>query len=261
MFLKTSSRARHEAGSRWLSLLSWMILLLAIASTVAFCGRSAVAQDNRIEEIVTKALALAPDVLEGQELYRRRCLSCHGRGAYGDAAAVTPALAGQVTTYLIKQLADLAEGYRELPEMHRQIARSELSTPQAMRDLATYLSTLAPLVEPQRGDGKQLVLGRKVYTSACAECHGTAGEGDHRKKVPALRGQHYSYVLRQARQIATGHRYSVDVSVMMVLESLSLDALTAVADYISRLPTSPESESIAVALYSVEPEGVMTNAE
>jgi cytochrome c553 len=247
MFLKIPSEApRHEARYRQLSRLSWTFLLLPLIATIALSGRSASAKENRREEIVEKALALKPDVLQGQELYRRRCLSCHGRQADGDAESVTPALAGQVTSYLIKQLADLAEGYRELPEMHRQIARAELSTPQAMRDLATYMSTLPP-GDAQRGDGKKLELGKSVYRSTCAQCHGAGGEGNDRNKVPALRGQHYSYLLRQARQIATGHRYSVDVSVRAILESLSLDALTATADYISRLPASADREAVVDA--------------
>jgi cytochrome c553 len=59
-----------------------------------------------------------------------------------------------------------------------------------------------------------------------------------------LHAQHYSYLLRQARQLATGHRYSVDLPVLVVLEALSLDQLTAVADFISRLPAA-EPESLA----------------
>lgn len=239
MFQKIPPRTpRYDGSSRRSMRYAGTLLLLALASLLALCGRPASAQNNRMEEIVETAMALKPDVLQGRELYRRRCLSCHGREAYGDAESVTPALAGQVTSYLIKQLADVAEGYRELPEMHRQVARAELSTPQAMRDLATHLSRLPPLAEPQQGDGKQLELGRRVFKSACAQCHGAGGEGGARNQIPALRGQHYSYVLRQARQIATGHRYSVDVSVMTVLESLSFETLTAVADHISRLPAS-----------------------
>jgi cytochrome c553 len=225
---------------------AWIvILLIVIAAVLALCGRSASAQVSRGEEIIERALAVKPDSVEGGRLYRKHCLGCHGRNAYGDSSTVTPALAGQVTSYLIKQLADLVEGYRELPEMHRQIARTELATPQAMHHLAAFLSTLPPLTEPQLGDGKQLVLGGRIYKSVCADCHGARGDGDDRNRTPALRGQHYSYLLRQARQLATGHRYSVDLPVLALLEALSLDQLTAVVDFISRLPASGETESFA----------------
>jgi cytochrome c553 len=144
---------------------------------------------------------------------------------------------------VIKQLAELVEGYRELPEMHRRIARTELANPQALRDIAAYLNALPPVDKPEHGDRRQLPLGGRIYKSICAECHGARGEGDVQARIPALRGQHYSYVLRQMRQLATGHRDSVDLALIVVLEALSLQQLTAVADFISRLPASSEAES------------------
>lgn len=220
---------------------AWLlILLLLISATLALCGRSAAAAEDRVEEEIAAALALEPDAVEGARLYRKHCESCHGRQAHGSSRTVTPALAGQVAPYLIKQLVDLAEGYREVPEMHRQIARAELSTLQAVRDISTYLNTLPPMTEPELGDGKQLVLGGRIYRAVCAECHGAQGAADGAGKAPALRGQHYSYLLQQARQVASGHRYSVDLPVMILLEALTLEQLTAVSDYISRLPASAE---------------------
>lgn len=224
-----------------------LILLLLTVAMLALCGRSASAQDGRIEQAIAGAMALEPDIVEGATLYRKHCVSCHGRKAYGNPIQVTPALAGQVTPYRIKQLADLAEGYRDPPEMHRQIARAELSTLQAVRDVASYLSTLQPLTEPQLGAGKQVVLGGRIYQTVCADCHGVQGAPNEAGRIPALRGQHYSYLVRQARQLASGHRYSVDISVMILLEALTLEQLTAVSDYISRLPASAEIESVADA--------------
>jgi hypothetical protein len=40
----------------------------------------------------------------------------------------------------------------------------------------------------------------------------------------------------QSRRLAVGHRYSVPVEVIQVLEKLPFDQLTAIADYTSRLP-------------------------
>lgn len=129
--------------------------------------------------------------------------------------------------------------------MHRHIARAELSTLQAVRDVASYLSTLPPMTEPQLGDGKQVVLGGQIYSTVCADCHGPQGVADEAGRIPALRGQHYSYLPRQARQLASGHRYSVDIPVIVVV--LTLDQLTAVSDYISRLPASAELEPVTDA--------------
>lgn len=240
----TSRAAIRHSSSSHLSRHAWiLILLLAFAVVLALCGRSASAQVDRVEELIDKALALQPDTIEGGELYRRYCMSCHGRMAHGDSRTAIPALAGQVESYLLKQLADLVEARRDLPEMHRQVARTDLANPQAMRDIIGYLSALSPLMEPERGDGKQLVLGGRIYASTCADCHGERGKGNAKDRVPAVRGQHYSYVLRQARELANGHRYSVERSVIVLLEALSLEQLTAVADFISRLPAVSEAES------------------
>ena len=40
----------------------------------------------------------------------------------------------------------------------------------------------------------------------------------------------------QSRRLAVGHRYSVPVEVIKVLEDLPFEQMTAIADYVSRLP-------------------------
>ena len=40
----------------------------------------------------------------------------------------------------------------------------------------------------------------------------------------------------QTRGLAVGHRYSVPVEVIQVLEELPYEQMTAIADYVSRLP-------------------------
>lgn len=49
----------------------------------------------------------------------------------------------------------------------------------------------------------------------------------------------------EMRRLAVGHRYSVDIAVIEVLEALPFDYLTAVADHASRLPTEAEPERSA----------------
>ena len=197
---------------------------------------SAVAQTQRGNEIVQRALMLEADDAAGAATYKQICIACHGKQAHGSPDTVTPVLAGQLQRYLIKQFVDFAEGDRSAPEMHRVVALKELTTPQAMRNLASYLSSMPRPSKVEVGDGKQLAIGKRVYESVCAECHGMEAEGDITFGVPALQRQHYSYLLAQTRSLAVGHRYSVDISVIELLEALSFDQLTAVADYISRLP-------------------------
>lgn len=222
----------------------WLRVSTAIAILV-WCGHSASAQSERVQELVMRALALQPDERQGRALYVKHCSACHGNNAEGDANTATPVLAGQIGSYVIKQLADLAEGQRDVPEMHTRMARIELGQPQAMRDLSSFLGALPADEEVQHGDGMRLALGADIYKSACAQCHGARGEGDEERAIPAVRGQHYSYLLRQARQLASAHRYAVDIPVIVLLDGLSLDQLTAVSDFMSRLPATDQSEVLA----------------
>jgi cytochrome c553 len=218
----------------WRHLVTCAIVLAAGAGILL--SRSATAQVGQGEEIIARALALQPDERNGAALYRNHCATCHGDRAWGNADTVTPALAGQLAVYSIKQLADVAEGDREIPEMHRVVAREQLIQPQALRDIAGYLAALPKNPTPQVGDGKQLALGRKYYQGMCAYCHGAHGEGNGAHATPSLQRQHYSYLVMQIRQLATSHRYSVNVDVIENLQMLPFDHRLAIADYASRLP-------------------------
>lgn len=205
-----------------------MILVLA--------SYSAAAQTERATALIERALALRGDASSGAALYESLCASCHGAQAYGNAATVTPSIAGQLPVYLIKQLVDVAEGDRVTPEMHRVVALKRLTSPQAISDLVTYLRSLPPNPRPEVGDGKDLAAGKRYYTGLCAFCHGASAEGNEQHATPSLQRQHYSYLLMQSRRLAVGHRYSVPTEVIAVLEGLPFDQLTAIADYVSRLP-------------------------
>ena len=213
----------------------WLTVALA-AAALALATYTAAAQTERATELIERALALRGDVANGKSLYEGLCASCHGAQAYGAAATVIPSLAGQLPVYVIKQLVDFAEGDRTAPEMHRVVALKQLTSPQAMRDLATYLRALPPNPRPEVGDGKDLAAGKRYYDGLCAYCHGASGEGNEKHATPSLQRQHYSYLLMQSRRLAVGHRYSVPIEVIEVLEKLPFDQLTAIADYTSRLP-------------------------
>lgn len=215
----------------------WLWLTVAVVVVVlALATHSAAAQTERADALIERALALRGDPSSGESLYNSLCASCHGAQAYGNAATVIPSLAGQLRLYLIKQLVDFAEGDRTAPEMHRVVALKRLTSPQAVSDVATYLRNLPANPRPEVGEGKDLAAGKRYYDGLCAFCHGANGEGSERHATPSLQHQHYSYLLMQSRRLAVGHRYSVPVEVIEVLEKLPFDQLTAIADYASRLP-------------------------
>lgn len=217
---------------------SLLTLSLVIASMLA---GSAVGQEIRSTDIIERALQAKPDTETGKRVYREHCSACHGGQAYGNADEVIPALAGQLPIYVIKQLVDLAEGGRASADMHRIAAKKPLSTPQGLSDIAGYLAALDPNPKPETGDGAQLAMGKRYYQGLCAYCHGAQGGGNEAHATPALRRQHYSYLLMQMRDLSADHRYSVDVAIVDTLQRLSHDQLSAIADYASRLPLAGDT--------------------
>jgi cytochrome c553 len=241
----TPSKRKPAMGNRRHSL-GWWLLIAGATVLMTVLVRTSAAQTQRGIDIIERALELRPNVENGRLMYGEHCVSCHGSEAWGDADTVTPALAGQLPVYVIKQLADIAEGQRIAPEMHRVVARKAVSTLQALRDIASYLGELTPNPNPEVGDGMQLALGKRHYQGLCAYCHGAQGGGNEAHATPALRRQNYAYLLMQMRNLANEHRYSVDIEIVETLQALSFDQLSAIADYTARLPMVNENALMPV---------------
>lgn len=195
----------------------------------------AAASPTRVDQQVRAALQLEANVKRGGNLYAAHCASCHGPQALGDAKNVVPALAGQRQAYLIKQLADFTELERESTDMHRVASRTAVAHPQAWADLAGYLSELPAVRVPETGDGDGVELGEAIFQEQCASCHEEDARGDDDGFVPALRDQHYGYLVRAMRGLGASHRLNVDDDLVRFLDSFDTDEITAVADYLSRL--------------------------
>ncbi|HEX2492371.1 MAG TPA: hypothetical protein VHK24_01260 [Steroidobacter sp.] len=84
-----------------------------------------------------------------------------------------------------------------------------------MRDIATWLHTLPPERSPETSATVRIWRwARRSSARRAHSGHGVQGEGEERIAAPALQHQHYSYLLSQLRQLAVGHRYAVDISVI-----------------------------------------------
>ncbi|HEY0942239.1 MAG TPA: c-type cytochrome [Steroidobacter sp.] len=188
-----------------------------------------------VDEKVRNALQLDQNVKQGKKLYEKHCVQCHGPQALGSAEKVIPSLAGQRRAYLVKQLADFSEQERASRDMHGVVSRRELSNEQAWADLSGYLNSLPRTSFPQTGDGRGLELGEAIFQDQCASCHEEDGRGDDDGFIPSVRDQHYSYLVRQMRSIASWHRLNVDADFVRYLDSLDTEEATAVADYLSRM--------------------------
>lgn len=205
----------------------------ALVGLLAMAGAGA--SPLSVDEKIRNTLQLDQNVARGARLYEMYCSSCHGPQALGSATKLIPSLAGQRRAYLVKQLADFSEMERASRTMHGVVAQTELRDEQAWADVTGYLNSLPPASFPQTGDGRGLELGEAIFQEQCASCHEEDGRGDDDGFVPSLRDQHYSYLVRQMRSIASWHRLNVEQDLVRFLDSLDTEEATAVADYMSRM--------------------------
>jgi cytochrome c553 len=147
----------------------------------------------------------------------------------------------------VKQLVDIRAGRRSNPVM-APYARALLDA-QEIADVAAYVATLPPPDDRGLGEGGDLARGGRLYARDCARCHGAGGEGDGARLVPALRGQHYAYLLRQVRSISSGLRGNAHPEMASLVAGYSDAELRAVVDYAARLagngaapPPAPAAE-------------------
>jgi cytochrome c553 len=205
----------------------------ALVGLLAFA--SVAASPMSVDEKIRNTLQLDQNMKRGEQLYATYCSNCHGPQALGSAAKFIPSLAGQRRAYLVKQFADFSEMERASRTMHGVVTQAELASEQAWANLSAYLNSLPRASFPQTGDGRGLELGEAIFQDQCASCHDEDARGDDDGFVPSLRDQHYSYLVRQMRSIASWHRLNVDADLVRYLDSLDTEEATAVADYLSRM--------------------------
>ena len=129
--------------------------------------------------------AAAADVKRGEELVKKyNCASCHGAGGNSTIVA-NPKLAGQVGTYIHKQLVDFTTPQRNNPVMSTY---AKMLTEEDKRNIAAYLATQK--VKPGAAKNKDTVeLGRKIYRGGIAD-RGVAVVVDGAHECMTTRGVH-----------------------------------------------------------------------
>ena len=188
-----------------------------------------------------EALKLKGDKKNGEEAYEI-CGACHLPSGAGRPDGTFPQLAGQHTTVLIKQMADIRAGLRDNPTMYPFAAT--LTDPQELADVSSYIESLCIPIEHGKYEGPdaamQIAKGKDLYEKQCLECHGKNGEGDKAKFYPVIAGQHYKYLLRQMTEIRDGHRRNANPDMVKVIKPYTNDQLVAISAYQSSL-TMPGS--------------------
>jgi cbb3-type cytochrome c oxidase subunit III len=166
------------------------------------------------------------------------CGACHG--ADGNSLAPNfPKIAGQGERYLVKQITDIKNGDRQVPEM---IGFVMGLTETDIADIAAYYATQTAgggaadpaLVEA----GKRIFLGGNEETGvpACIACHSADGKGMAAAGFPSLAGQHAAYTEKQLTDFYNAKRTNDASNVMRDIASrMHMNEIKAVSSYIQGL--------------------------
>jgi cytochrome c553 len=220
---------------------SSLLLTLLLSATVAFAGPPPAKKEgiegkdykwNAQEGEKIEALQKKGDPKAGKEGYEI-CGACHLPSGAGRTDGTFPQLAGQHTTVLIKQMADIRAGLRDNPTMYP--FAKELTDAQELANVSAYIESLCIPTDHGVYDGKdaavQISKGKELYEKQCKECHGANGEGDKAKFYPVIAGQHYKYLLRQMTEIRDGHRRNANPDMVKVIKPYTNDQLVAISAY------------------------------
>ncbi len=188
---------------------------------------------NQAVKQVEGAIHLTPDIDNGREVYRI-CAVCHMPEGWGIEDGYYPQVAGQLSTVLIKQLADILARNRDTPTMF-PFALLENLQPQEFADVATYLERLPMTRDNGLGPGTDLEHGKRLYEENCVDCHGSNGEGIATDYMPLIQGQHYNYLVRQFEWIREGKRRNADDEMVEQIQGFTDRDISAIMDYTSRL--------------------------
>lgn len=166
------------------------------------------------------------------------CAACHG--ADGNSLAPNfPKIAGQGERYLVKQITDIKNGVRQVPEMIgfvMGLSETDIS------DLAAYFSSQKPA--GGAADPELVELGRQVFLSgneatgvpACIACHSANGKGIEAAGFPSVAGQHATYIEKQLTDFYNADRVNDDNNVMRDIASrMHMNEIKAVSSYIQGL--------------------------
>ncbi len=190
------------------------------------------------------------DPTNGKAISDAKCVACHGEDGNSPSSAF-PKIAGLGEKYILKQLVDIQNKTREVPEM---LGLLDEHSAQELSDLAAYFAAQkmqlagAMNAELMLNSGEKvqaLDLGEALYRGgnletnvpACTGCHSPRGLGNAPASYPRLSGQYAEYIEKQLLAFRAGTRANDGESRVMrsVAEHMSDVEIKAVASYIAGL--------------------------
>jgi cytochrome c553 len=187
--------------------------------------------------ISANSYAAGGDAIKGKTL-SQTCAACHNIDG-NSVNPIWPKIAGQHTSYIVKQLKNFKDGKRVNAQMTGMVAAL---SDQDMEDIAAYFASQKP--KYGSADPESIELGQKIYRAgdsesgvpACMACHGPAGNGNPGALYPTLAGQHATYTATQLKMFKTEERNNDENKVMRTIAGPMTDEqIDAVSQYIQGL--------------------------
>jgi cbb3-type cytochrome c oxidase subunit III len=149
---------------------------------------------------------------QGLQIFKDKCLQCHGANAEGNKSLNTPALASQSKIYLLEQLKKFKANIRGQDAKtdavgHLMGQQVKNLTVEQFEALASYLSSLnAPKI--QQAKGEAVKRGEQLYQKGanCISCHGLYAEGNESMKAPKLNILSAKYIESALKKFIQGQR-------------------------------------------------------
>jgi len=166
------------------------------------------------------------------------CAACHGPDG-NSPSDLYPKIAGQHSSYLVKQLQEFKSGERENAIMLGMV--TTLSE-QDMEDLAAYYASQTSTPETVSKEiaeaGKNFYMGGDKERSipGCTACHGPRGNGLALAKFPKISGQHPAYLKSQLMGFRDNLRHNSPNGMMSDISGkLTDEDIDLLSKYISAL--------------------------
>ena len=182
--------------------------------------------------VLCAAPALA--AADGKALFAAKgCAACHGETGAKPIPG-SPALAGQSSVYLLRQMNEIASGIRSSAPVKVMKPVIEKTSPDERIALADWLVAQKP-IEAQTGDKAKAEKGSELFDEkGCIGCHGADGTKPLSPDYPVLASQRKDYLMvqikairdeirstRRARMMAANVRKLSDAEVEQLAEFLS----------------------------------------
>jgi cytochrome c553 len=207
----------------------------------------------------TSSILHAEDAIDAGKEKATACVSCHGE--HGNSlVSIFPKLAGQHSSYFIKQLQAFKNGTRKNPIMS---AIAMGLSQDDMADLGAYYAAQKisanelPILDDDEDEKPAtsnasdktplqaiIAQGSDLYrngdlpreVSACIACHGPFGEGSKPAAFPSLKSQHADYLIKTLTEFKTDVRSNNPDNMMhMIAKKMTTEEIKAVAYRISMM--------------------------